>query len=125
MENIPVPDREELRQLLLKWADGGMSFHRVVEEAEALEERLWQDIEIGPEFPATDPRTIAVEVLTLLSMGFVAPLFSEDIPHILEYLATPSGSELEGAQKFHGYFETLDYQERLTRGEQLYDTNRG
>jgi len=117
-----VPDRSELRQLILivRWETGELTFYQAVEEAESIEDRLWSKIEVGPEFPATDARSIAVEVVGLFSMGYVQPLFVEDIPHILDLLAASAGREERALNTFWQYFDSLDYDERARRAEALY-----
>jgi hypothetical protein len=115
-----VPDRDDLRQLVVRWQSGELTFYQAVEEAEAIEDRLWSELEIGPEFPPADPRAIAVEVVGLLSMGYVQPLFIEDIPYILDLLATPFGDEERALHAFWLYFDSFDYEERARRAEQIY-----
>lgn len=116
---IAAPDREELRRLIHRWQRNEITFYQVVEEAEAIEERVWVDVEVV-EFEASDPRTIPTEVVSLLSMGYVQPLFEEDIPHILNALDAPPGSEEESLERLVLYFDSLDYDERQARAERLY-----
>jgi hypothetical protein len=93
-QTIGAPNRDELRALLLAWSRGEKTFYEIVEEAEGIEDRTWQNVPVI-EFDADDPKRIATEVVSLLSMGFVAPLLVEDIPHLLRCLDAPEGSEEE------------------------------
>jgi hypothetical protein len=120
MTEPQVPGRAELQHLLHRWQAGEITFHQAVEEAEAIEDRLWSHLEIGPEFSASDPRSIAVEVVSLLSMGYVDPLFTEDIPHLLDLLATPAGNEERALNLFWQYLDSVDPDDRMRRAEQLY-----
>lgn len=53
--------------------EGRITFYEAVEEAEAIEERVWPDVDVI-EFPADDPRSLPTEIISILSKGFVAPL---------------------------------------------------
>jgi hypothetical protein len=114
-----APDREELRRLLQRWQSGEISFYQAVEEAEAIEERVWPDVEVI-EFEVTDPRSIPTEIVSLLSMGYVQPLFVDDIPHLLDALDAAPGTEEQSLERLVRHFDSLDESERLTRAQELY-----
>ena len=108
---LSAPDRRELRELLLRWERGEITFYEAVEEAEAIEERVWPDVDVI-EFPAEDPRSLPTEIVSILSMGYVAPLFTDDIPFLLACLDAPPEMEGETLERLWAHLETADHQRR-------------
>ena len=119
--DLQAPDREELRHLLLRWQRGEITFYQAVEEAEAIEDRVWQGVDVI-EFPPNDPREVPTEVVGLLSMGYVQPLFSEEIPELLTYLDTAPGDEANAIQRLSAALNKLSAQERIERAQKLYES---
>jgi hypothetical protein len=124
MDNIPAPNRDELRTLLLAWRRGDMTFYEVADEAEAIEDRTWQNVDVI-EFAGDDPRRIPTEVVSLLSMGHVAPLFVEDIPHLLKCLAAPDGREEEYIVELSRQLDKWTEDERSDLAEKRYGSLAG
>src|SRR5688572_11575692 len=118
-EELAAPSREELRGLLLRWQRGEITFYEVVDEAEAIEDRLWSDIDVI-EFSSDDPRSLPTEMVSLLSMGYVAPLFVEDIPALLACLDAPPNDEARSLDRLVKHLNALDDEERFRLAEERY-----
>jgi len=123
-DKIAAPDRDELRELLLAWRRGDLTFYEVADEAEAIEGRTWQNVDVI-EFASDDPRRIPTEVVSLLSMGHVAPLFVEDIPHLLRCLDAPTGREEEYIVELSRQLDKWSEPERSDLAEKRYRTLAG
>ena len=109
--HLEAPDRAELRELLLRWQRGEITFYEVVEEVEAIEERVWPDVDVI-DFPPDDPRSLPTEIVSIISMGHVAPLLADDIPLLLECLNAPPQSEAEALERLWTRLETPDHERR-------------
>ena len=110
-EYLAAPDRGELRELLLRWQRGEITFYESVEEAEAIDDRVWPDVDVI-EFGPDDPRSLPTEIVSMLTMGYVAPLFADDIPLILECLNAPPQSEAATLERLWSHLETADHERR-------------
>jgi hypothetical protein len=120
-EKTAAPDRDELRALLLAWQRGDLTFYGAVQKAEAIEDTVWQNVDVI-EFAKDDPSRIPTEVVSLLSMGFVAPLFVEDIPHLLRCLDAPEGSEEQYIVELSRQLDKWSEHERSELAEKRYRT---
>lgn len=101
-------DRDQLRQLLLRWQKGELRAIDVLEEAETLVETFGP----LPQYPQGDPRSIAIEVLDDLDCLIGQRIMAEDIPALLTFLNTPPGEEARGWQELHRYWESIDFDQR-------------
>lgn len=87
---------------------GRLGLLDVVNQCEAVREAL----EDWPDHPETDPRSIGVAVLELLSEAHVQLLLPEDIPAVQAFLATEAGAEEEAWAEFNAYWEGIDWERR-------------
>jgi hypothetical protein len=118
-EELAAPTRDELRGLLLRWQRGEITFYELVHEAETIEDRLWSDVDVV-EFSSDDPRSLPTEIVSLLSMGYVAPLFVEDIPALLACLDAPPNDEASSLDRLATHLNALGDAERLKLAEERY-----
>jgi hypothetical protein len=118
-EELAAPSRDELRGLLLRWQRGEITFYEVVDEAEAIEDRLWSHVDVV-EFSLDDPRSLPTEIVSLLSMGYVAPLFVEDIPALLACLDAPPTDEASSLDRLATQLNALDDAERFRLARERY-----
>ena len=81
--------------LLKEWESGQIGEKEVHERAES----LWK-IEEWPNYPKSDPRSIAIELLSHLDILNVQLITREDIPAMIEFLNTKNGNELEAWAKW-------------------------
>ena len=103
------PDRQMLTNLLLRWQRGEVAPWEVIDEAEAVEEGLSEELHSPPR---TDPNSIAVAVLELLATAPHQRILLEDIPAILRFLETPAGAELEAWEQYDRYWSAIDFDAR-------------
>ena len=115
-----VPDRQTLISLLKRWQVGEVDHWRVVEEAEAIADSLWNDAEMIPEVVKSDPGSIALVVLCRLSTAYVYGVLPVDIPMLLEFLETPVGEELSGWERFEAYWSETNMKGREQEVNSLY-----
>lgn len=101
-------DRDFLRGLLGRWRAGEVDERFVHEEAE----RLWDANDQWPQYEESDPRSIALEVLSQLEVLNHQLITPEDIPAILDFLETPPGEEEAAWEKWRAHWKSVDYQER-------------
>jgi hypothetical protein len=99
-----VPDRETLIAVLKRWQGGEINHWCVVEEAEAIADSLWDEPEMIPTVVKSDPGSIALVVLCILSTAYIYGVLPVDIPALLEFLETPEGEELSGWERFEAYW---------------------
>lgn len=102
--------RRRIRNMLLSWRDQEIDEGDVHRSAEALMEQLG-----FPEYGESDPRSIGVEVLSQLEILNHQLVVPEDIPAMLELLATPEGNEEQALETWTHYWNSLDYEERKRR----------
>jgi hypothetical protein len=96
-----------VRSLLTRWRNGQAAPADVARAAQEIWlSRGW------PKVGAEDSRAIPLEVLFMLSLGRQSGLTHEDIPALLEYLATPDGEALDGRARWFAYLESLNLTER-------------
>jgi hypothetical protein len=119
MIEIEVPDRDVLRDILLRWQKGDITFAAAVEEAELLEERYSFEV-IETPLPVAEPWCVSFIALHEPTKGFVEPLFPEDIPALLEYLDTPTGDEVAASERLWSCLERMGVQDRLARAAREY-----
>ena len=110
-DDLAAPDRGELRELLLRWQRGEITFYEAVDQAEAIEERVWPDVGVI-EFASDDPRSLPTEIVSILSKGHVVPLFVDDIPLLLASLDAPPQMEAEALERLWAHLETADHERR-------------
>jgi hypothetical protein len=104
MEEI---DRRELIALLEKWRRGEINEREVHETAEEILERHgWH------EYPESDPRSIAFEVVSHLDILNFQLICRDDIPEIIRFLKTAPGKETEAWERWKSYWDSIDYEER-------------
>ena len=113
-------DRNALLDLLTRWERGEVSAWQVVEEAEEAEEAIDGDLDVVPELPKSDPNSIPVAVLGLLSTAHHQPLLPVDIPVLLRFLRAKPGGELDAWQELDRYFDSIDWKQREAVGNELY-----
>ena len=98
----------ELRTLLRQWFDRALDEEVVYRRAEVLVERLDDD----PEYPESDHRSIAKEVLLQLDSLNYQWITRDDVPAMLKFLRTPRGKEKQGWEEWSRYWDTVDYEKR-------------
>src|SRR5512138_2035866 len=101
--------RSWLQRLLDRWEAGEITEKQVHEQAE----ERW-DAEEWPILPETDPRSIQLEVLSILDSLNVQWVTKEDIPAIRSFLRTPVGAELSGWKSWRSYWNGVDFEKRRT-----------
>ena len=121
--DFPIPKRDELRDILLRWQRGEITFYQVVLAAEVIEDRL-PDLVIEEPLPVAEPWCIPFLLMGELSMGFSVPLFREEIPQLLAYLDTPAGAEIEASERLSAYLERQTLDARIARAEREYSWER-
>src|SRR5438094_700895 len=102
--------RERLRDLLGRWQKGVLDERAVHEAAEALSESYPGEL---PTYPHSDPRSIPIEVLSQLEILNWQLITREDIPALLDFLATQSGDEERGWERYQKHWENIDFDRRL------------
>jgi len=100
-------ERKRLRHWLLQWQAGEMSERDVHKQAEA----LWDSTD-WPQYPDSDYRSVAVEVLSQLDTLNHQLITISDISTILGFLDTPRGRELDGWRRWRQYWKDIDYDAR-------------
>jgi len=100
--------REELRALLESWRAGTLDEREVHAHAETLLETAGEI----PQYPDSDRRSIAAEVLLQLDILNHQLITTEDIPAIEAFLKTPPGQELRGWAEWRSYWKQLDLESR-------------
>ena len=90
-------DRRSLAELLSRWQAGEMSAWQMIEEAEEAENLLFGEATEVPEIPKSDPQSIPVAVLEMLSAAHHQRVLPSDIPALLEFLQAEPGRELVGS----------------------------
>ena len=113
-------DRTTLRKLLSDWKAGLIGEVQVQESAEALLDAR-QPVD---ELPQDDDRSVPLEVLLYLDALPALLITKEDVDTMLAFLDTPPGHAAEGRQRWSGYWETIDGDERREslRGNPFYFT---
>jgi hypothetical protein len=101
--------RLSLQRLLDRWEVGEITERQVHEQAEA-----WWDAQEWPILPETDPRSIQLEVLSVLDSLNVQWVTKEDIPAIRHFLRTPVGGESVGWKTWRRYWDGVDFEKRKT-----------
>ena len=104
------PSREDLRDLLRRWAAGQLSEQEIHAEAES----LWE-AEEWPEVDEADDRSIPIEVLSQLDIMNHQLLMPDDIPALADFLNTPLGDALEGWRRWRRYWGGIDFDARRER----------
>ena len=102
-----APNRELLRDLLRKWAQGRLSERQVHDEAE----KLWNS-EVWAYVSEADDRSIAIEVLSQLDAMNHQLVIKDDIPAMGDFLNTPLGSSLQGWKSWKKYWASLNFDSR-------------
>ncbi len=100
-------NRETVCSILLRWAANKLTEKDVHEEAE----RIWESEE-WPVYDESDDRSIEIEVLSQLAILNHQLITVQDIPVMLEFLATPPGHAREGWERWKRYWESLDMDQR-------------
>lgn len=106
--------------MLNRWQRGEINHWDVVDEAEAIEESLWENVETIPHVEKGDICSISLAVLDLLSSAHISWVMPVDIPVLLKFLETPTGEELEGWKRFDAYWEEMDMNARQQEANALY-----
>lgn len=102
-------DRAQLMRLLRRWQSGEIDGNTVQSEAEYMVEQLRP----LPEYAQSDPRSICKSVLKILESLSSQLVMVIDIPAMMDFLATPPGRELAGWVHWHGYWSSIDFDQRL------------
>ena len=105
-----VAGRERLRELLDRWQAGALDERAVHEAAEALSESFPGDL---PSYPQSEPRSIAIEVLSQLEILNWQLITRQDIPALLDFLGTRRGEEERGWERYQKYWDSVDFDRRL------------
>lgn len=117
--NINDVNLENLRELLIPifeaYQHGKITHVTFVYIADALENYIFLLGDgIYPELASSDPQFVGIEAIEYMNhMSSDFFIFPEDIPHFIDYLKTPRGSEKEAYQKIKKYISQFDYGERL------------
>lgn len=86
-----------------------MSERQVHEAAEDMYERYGDD---PPIYADDDPRSIAFEVVSQLSILNHQLITPTDIPALIAFLATPAGQDVHGWATWRGYWGAIDFEQR-------------
>ena len=113
-------DRRSLADLLLRWQAGQVSAWQMIEEAEEAEELLFRDVAVVPEIPKTDPQSISVAALGMLSAAHHQQLLRADVPALLKFLESQPGGELDAWARFDHYWAAVDWSARAGAAQELY-----
>ena len=111
-------DRHLLRSLVMQWQRGEITERDVHERAEHLwDQRDW------PDYPTSDARSIAIEVLAQLDILNHQLITVEDVPAIVDFLNTPPGSEEDAWEQWQRYWDNVDLDKRkqALRGHPSYN----
>lgn len=109
--------RQELRELVARWASGSLTERDVHEQAELmLEEIIWVDV------AQSDPRSIGLDVLSQLDILNWQLILVEDVPAIIQFLDAEPGGETAAWALWNSYWKGIDFNARRTalRGHPYY-----
>jgi hypothetical protein len=101
-------DRDDLRDILLRWRSGELTASDVHEAAE----QLYESCSTGLEYQPRGPRSIGAEILSQLSILNHQLITRDDIPAMLRFLDVNLGSELDAWSEWTRYIDGIDYQDR-------------
>src|SRR6478672_8912374 len=99
--------RSTLLRLLARWEAGELTERQVHEKAET-----WWEAEEWPVLLETDPRSMQIEVLSVLDSLNVQWVTKQDIPAIRRFLRTPVGEETAGWRAWKRYWDGVDFDKR-------------
>ncbi len=99
--------RKELIHLLEAWRKGSINVRNIHEEAEFMLEQIDY-----PQYPRSDARSIATEVLRELDNLPGQWICEEDIPSMITFLETRLGEEETGWHHWEAYWSFIDYKSR-------------
>jgi hypothetical protein len=105
-------DRETFVDLLTRWERGEISAWHIVEEAEDAEEAMYGRVQMIPELPKSDPKSILAGVLGILSDAHHYPILPVDVPVLVAFLGTEPGGELQAWHGLEQYLDSVDWQGR-------------
>jgi hypothetical protein len=94
----------------------------MIEEAEEAENLLFGEATEVPGIPRSDPQSIPVAVLEMLSAAHHQRVLPSDIPALLEFLQAEPGRELDAWARFDQYWEAVDWEARGQLAQELYFT---